>query len=88
MKRLKYFWFCIRYPLKRWLRKRWEKARDDGWDGYRKAESEEWAETIVHRMSSPEGDIFQAVQKEKETRGKLVGHMKDGDDIFGVYKSD
>jgi len=74
--------------VKRWRRERWIKANDDGWNEYRKAERDDWAKTITYRMFSPEGDIFKAVQREKETRGNLVGYTKDGDDIFGVYKLD
>ena len=84
--RLKYIWFCCRYPIKKYLRERREKTNDDGWDEYRKAESEEWAKTIAQRMFGPEGDVYQAVQKEKEARGKLVGYLKDGNGIFGVYE--
>ena len=87
-RRLKYICFCICYPVKSWLRKRRAKALDDGWDEYRKAETEEWKRTIHSRMFDVDGDIYKACAAEDEYIKSLVKSeiICDGDDIIQLYR--
>lgn len=85
MKRqLRYMIFCIKYFIRKRKQKGLYRYYDEHYDSWWWGKRD--ISDLSNRMFNREGDIYKAVEKEKQERGELKGYFKDGEDVFGIYK--